>query len=424
MHPSPLARCTACRVSVLEAFTSLVAGVSIPAARGVTARQRLPLSSSPAPCKPHLVQGQGSGSGSLSTRPFSSLAARPQESAQTQAQSSIEFSTESSASASAQDPSPSLSEPASADASDPSPSASSEPPSADASAPIPWYLQVEEPAPPAPVSPLLTLQEIPPLPLDPPAILQPILEHLSVQIGLDNLVLLDLRHLDPPPALGANLIMVIGTARSVKHLNVSADRFCRWVRKEYKLRPYADGLLGRNELKLKLRRKARKLKLAQSVGNTMVAKDADDGITTGWICVNVGAVDQAVLPDQIGQGEDAAVAVVDQDLSSVEVQREAEAEAEAEGDEEEADEKEEDDQEEEYQNPSDSEYVGFGSRPNSPRIVVQMFTEEKRIEMDLEGLWHARNTRHARRHQRADAEAHQRVHAEADSVRGRIMDEQ
>lgn len=245
---------------------------------------------------------------------------------------------------------------------------------------IPWYLQIEDPTPPAPLSPLLALQEIPPLPSDPPAILQPVLEHLSVQIGLDNLVLLDLRHLDPPPALGANLIMVIGTARSVKHLNVSADRFCRWARKEYKLRPYADGLLGRNELKLKLRRKAKKLKLAQTVGNTLAGKDGDDGITTGWICVNMGAVDDAIV-DAEGDGE--------QDVGM-----EAVAE-------------EEEEEEEEYQNPpeEDSRYVGFGSRPNSPRIVVQMFTEEKRVEMDLEGLWDERNTRRQRREEKANAEA-------------------
>ncbi|KAG9768057.1 hypothetical protein KCU88_g7311, partial [Aureobasidium melanogenum] len=262
----------------------------------------------------------------------------------------------------------------------------------ESSSSIPWYLQVEEPTPPAPISPLLALQEIPPLPADPPAILQPILEHLSVQIGLDNLVLLDLRHLDPPPALGANLIMVIGTARSVKHLNVSADRFCRWVRKEYKLRPYADGLLGRNELKLKLRRKARKMKLAQSVGNTMAMRDGDDGITTGWICVNMGAVDDAVLPDglvdtltvEAGSGAEAGV-FLDKEAAETDMD---------------VDEEEEED---EYQNHLDAEYVGFGSRPNSPRIVVQMFTEEKRVEMDLEGLWSVRNTRRAHREEKAMA---------------------
>ncbi|KAI1610766.1 hypothetical protein EDD37DRAFT_415453 [Exophiala viscosa] len=304
-----LVRCTGCRYSVLEAFTSLAA-ISIP---------------KQAPRQPIRRPQQ--------SRAFSRL---------TPLRQSLEQLS------------------------------SSQPPES-----VPWYLQVEEPAPPAPVSPILALQEIPPLPLDSPIILQPVLEHLSIQIGLDNLVLLDLRNMDPPPALGANLLMIIGTARSVKHLNVSADRFCRWVRKEYKLRPYADGLLGRNELKLKLRRKARKMKLAQSVGNTVAMQGADDGITTGWVCVNMGPIDDAVLPEEV-------------EISAAAAEEASEDVAE--------------DEDEEYENPA-NDYVGFGSRTNSPRIVVQMFTEEKRVEMDLEGLWDVRNTRRARRDQRANAEA-------------------
>ncbi|KAL2429806.1 ATPase synthesis protein 25, mitochondrial [Exophiala dermatitidis] len=377
MQRSPLTSCTACRQSFVDTVTSLVAGISVSrrtgqaAAAATTARthrqqQRgLVVPSTPLRKPLHRVQFI---SPSRTTRLFSCL---PGAGLRQQQQ----LPSSSSSAESDRPQSDSISDP-------------------DSSSSIPWYLQVEEPTPPAPISPLLALQEIPPLPADPPAILQPVLEHLSVQIGLDNLVLLDLRHLDPPPALGANLIMVIGTARSVKHLNVSADRFCRWVRKEYKLRPYADGLLGRNELKLKLRRKARKMKLAQSVGNTMAMRDGDDGITTGWICVNMGAVDDAVLPDglvdtltvEAGSGAEAGV-FLDEEAKEVEVEGQ-----------------EEEEEEDEYQNPPDAEYVGFGSRPNSPRIVVQMFTEEKRVEMDLEGLWSVRNTRRAHREEKAMAE--------------------
>ncbi|KAI9827258.1 MAG: hypothetical protein M1832_005396 [Thelocarpon impressellum] len=130
--------------------------------------------------------------------------------------------------------------------------------------------------------------------------------------------------------------MVIGTARSERHLHVSADRFCRWLRSNYKLSPVADGLLGRNELKLKLRRKARKARLLGSVGAPVDA-NADDGIRTGWVCVNVGAVPHAA------QGE------LD-DGSAV-------------------------------------GFVGFGRLTQDVRLVVQMVTEEKREEIDLEGLW-------------------------------------
>jgi Ribosomal silencing factor during starvation len=299
--------------------------------------------------------------------------------------------------------------------------------------PIPWYLQVDTPQPPGPSHPFADRQLIPNLPHNPPLILPPMLEYLSVDTGLDDLTLLDLRSLDPPPALGANLLMIIGTARSVKHLNVSADRFCRWLRSNYKLRPYADGLLGRNELKLKLRRKARRAKLAASVGNTMYEKSggADDGITTGWICVNVGQVEDGLVENAAEQGdtvaeqgikeeqdEDIVMKEQDEDVANKEPDDEAMAEANITQDmrDEAAAQSSTEQEEEEYLNPDasaddqddeDDGYIGFGSRSNAPRIVVQMFIEEKRAELDLEGLWQDRSSRRTRKAHIAndDAEA-------------------
>lgn len=149
------------------------------------------------------------------------------------------------------------------------------------------------------------------------------------------------------------------------------------------MRPYADGLLGRQELKLKLRRRNKKMKLAQSVGNTMFegsqGKAIDDGITTGWVCCNLGDVSEAVLEDDdvsqdMQQGDHIAVeAGLHPSISQKDQERIL-------------------DDEDEYKNPSDSsfQYAGFGTATNAPRIVVQMFTEEKRLEMDLEGMWEAR----------------------------------
>ena len=205
---------------------------------------------------------------------------------------------------------------------------------ATATATSPWYLQVQAPQPTR--GPLADRQKLPGLPHDPPPLLQPIIEHLSINIGLDDLMLLDIRKMDPPPALGANLLMLIGTARSEKHLHVSADRFCRWLRTFHKLSPYADGLLGRNELKLKLRRKARRAKLLGSVGSSD-AGNTDDGIRTGWVCVNIGPI---------------------QEVDGAEHDRTA----------------------------TDG-FIGFGGRSQGVNLVVQMLTEEKREELDLEGLW-------------------------------------
>ena len=212
---------------------------------------------------------------------------------------------------------------------------------------VPWYLQVKPPE--REVSPLLKRQQLPPLPLDPPPLLEPMLEHISTDLGLDDLTLFDLRDIDPPPALGANLLMVLGTARSEKHLHVSADRFCRWLKTTHKLSPYADGLLGRGELKLKLRRKARRARLLSNVGSSEKA-NVDDGIRTGWICVNVGSV------------PDGREIMVHKDLQA--------------------------------------DYVGFGEDVDGAKVVVQMLTQEKREELDLEGLWGKMVKRHERKEAR------------------------
>jgi hypothetical protein len=206
---------------------------------------------------------------------------------------------------------------------------------------LPWYLQPQHQRPVStdPDGPMAERQKLPDLPLHPPKNLEAIMQHLSVEIGLDYLTILDLRVLDPPPALGNNLLMLIGTARSEKHLDIGASRFCAYLRREYGFRPYADGLLGRNELKIKQKRKAKK---ARALANAGARGDAlaalDDGIRTGWVCVHAGYLDphpQAELKD---------------------VKR------------------------------MDG-MVGFGEENNKVTLVVQMFTEERRESVGLEELW-------------------------------------
>lgn len=240
---------------------------------------------------------------------------------------------------------------------------------------VPWYLQKNEPEGAVSKddkSPFAERQRIPELPESPPPILEPLLKHISVDLGMDYLSVMDLRHLDPPPALGANLLMILGSARSEKHLNISADRLCRWLRTEYKLSPFADGLLGRNELKLKMRRKARRTRMLSAAGASPDSGEKDDGIKTGWICVNVGTVD-----DGSRGGKNVSPAT---DLKN---------------------------------------FVGFGQQSSGARIVVQLMTEEKRGETDLEGLWQGILGRSLRK-QKGDREAKEeaRVRKEGDSVMG------
>ncbi|KAI0868918.1 hypothetical protein GGS24DRAFT_480571 [Hypoxylon argillaceum] len=194
---------------------------------------------------------------------------------------------------------------------------------------VPWYLQVEPPTHMAPLEPP-PLPEIPP---DAPPLIRSLLEYASEQMGLDALSLLDLRKLDPAPALGPNLFMLFGTARSERHLSVSAGRLVRWLRAKHRVHADADGLLGPNERKIKLRRRARRAKLL----GTMGTDDADDGIRTGWVCVNLGTIDR-------GGAESVVVA-------------------------------------------EDGRVSGFGISHVGSTIVFQIMTEGRRAEMGLETLW-------------------------------------
>ncbi|KAF2083383.1 hypothetical protein K490DRAFT_726, partial [Saccharata proteae CBS 121410] len=236
-------------------------------------------------------------------------------------------------------------------------------------APLPWYLQEDAASRSTEAtSPQAARQRLPDLPEHSPPILENILQQVSVELGIDDLSLLDLRHLDPPPALGANLLMLFGTARSEKHLHVSADRLCRWLRSNYDLSPNADGLLGRNELKIKLRRKARKSRMMANVGASPTSLSADDGIRTDWVCVNVGRVEAAASAPMPKAKED---------------------------------------------------FVGFGSSTNRVNIVVQLFTEEKRAELDLETLWNGVLKSNAHRNAEAESDA-----PEVQNLNGAVLADQ
>ncbi|KAF1846822.1 uncharacterized protein K460DRAFT_310447 [Cucurbitaria berberidis CBS 394.84] len=228
-------------------------------------------------------------------------------------------------------------------------SASEEPTPPSPSTSIPWYLRQQSSVP----SPAQKPAEIPNLPPNPPPLLETLLDYVSITAGLDDLQLLDLRHLDPPPALGPKLIMLIATARSEKHLHVAADRFCRWLRREHGLKANAAGLLGRNELKIKLRRKAKRMRMLANVGGTMPEGNIDDGIRTGWICCTIGKIE--AHPEDMNMPGD-----------NVE------------------------------------DFVGFRDIKPGVNLVVQMFTEEKRAETDLETLWGGVLRTHQRKDKTAD----------------------
>ncbi|KAG8166608.1 hypothetical protein KVR01_002297 [Diaporthe batatas] len=191
----------------------------------------------------------------------------------------------------------------------------------------PWYLQEEAPRHPSLVQ---QSQSLPEVPGNVPLILHDLVTYAAEDMGLDDLKLLDLRTLDPPAALGPNLIMLFGTARSERHLHVSGRHLLSWLRRKG-IQAHADGILGPNEFKIKMRRKQRKAKL---LGTAATPMGRDDGATTRWICTNLGTISSASHKPV------------------------------------------------EYETPT-----GFGTKQTGTTIVLQAFTESKRKELDLELLW-------------------------------------
>lgn len=194
----------------------------------------------------------------------------------------------------------------------------------------PWYLQEEAPRHPTLVP---ELQPLPDIPADTPAILADLVKCLAEDMGLDNLNLLDLRALDPPAALGPSLIMLFGSARSERHLHISAGRLKSWLRKRG-FNVQADGLMGRKEFKVQMRRRHRRAKL---LGTT--PSPAESGLATRWVCMNLGTIGYEATDEM--------------PFSS-----------------------------------NDGTFTGFGVRQTGgTTIVLQLFTESKREDMGLEGLW-------------------------------------
>ncbi|KAF5646841.1 ATPase synthesis 25 mitochondrial [Fusarium sp. NRRL 52700] len=207
----------------------------------------------------------------------------------------------------------------------------SEPEAADESEDVPWFLEVEPPRHPENQHAV----QLPKIPEGAPEVLEPMVKYIFEDMGLDEISMLDMRDLDPPAALGPNLIMLFATARSERHLHISSGRFVRWLRKNHNISARADGLIGPGELRTKLRRLRKKAKLMGT--NTAIIPGGDNGISTGWVCVNFSSnsdnIDEAPKVDDSGR------------------------------------------------------FSGFGAPQTGTTVVIQCMTESRRAELDLESLW-------------------------------------
>ncbi|KAM0294302.1 hypothetical protein HYE67_003225 [Fusarium culmorum] len=196
---------------------------------------------------------------------------------------------------------------------------------------VPWFLEVEPPRHPESQHAV----ELPKVPEGAPEVIEPMIKYIFEDMGLDDISLLDMREVDPPAALGPNLIMLFATARSERHLHISSGRFVRWLRKNHNISARADGLIGPGELRTKLRRLRKKAKLMGT--NTAIIPGGDNGISTGWVCVNFSSsgdqTNEAAKVDDSGR------------------------------------------------------FSGFGAPQTGTTVVVQCMTDSRRAELDLETLW-------------------------------------
>ncbi|RDA89353.1 hypothetical protein CP532_6123 [Ophiocordyceps camponoti-leonardi (nom. inval.)] len=225
----------------------------------------------------------------------------------------------------------------------------------------PWFLEVEPPTRPWKPHEV----SLPQPPEDAPSLLTPMIRYIYEDMGLDDIALLDLRDLDPTASLGPRLMMVIATARSDRHLHVSSGRFVRWLRRNHAVSAKADGLIGSNLLRTKLRRLRKKAKLMGT--NSMVLPQGDYGLSTDWICVSFAT------GNSTGKAIMGEVAQYD----------------------------------------SSGNVSGFARTHTGTTVAVQCLTEKRRNELDLESLWQTELRESIRRKRRVNGESTNPTEVEA-----------
>ena len=126
---------------------------------------------------------------------------------------------------------------------------------------LPWYLREQESD--TSLTPKIDIQQTqlekyPDIPSDGPPLLQPLVSRLFYDHHLRNIVLLDLRRRDPPPAWGSNTIMILATVRSERQLSSVAEATSKWLKTTAGVLPKTDGLPKRESVIIKRRRLRKK----------------------------------------------------------------------------------------------------------------------------------------------------------------------
>ncbi len=151
----------------------------------------------------------------------------------------------------------------------------------------PWYLREDESSK---LDTPIFKTEIPEIPNDAPSNIEPILKFAAEELGLDELKIFDIRNRQDIPASAHIDYMILSTGKSERHIQNAVDELSAFLKKEFKITPFVEGLLKANSIqrqKKRMKRKARKgtyIDLEYGVGpNSWVMVDTK----TNGVCFHV-----------------------------------------------------------------------------------------------------------------------------------------
>lgn len=119
---------------------------------------------------------------------------------------------------------------------------------------IPWYLQ----DPDAVQATSKHIEPIPEMPENPPKQLGPTINQMVQDLGLVDVEIFDLRHMDPPSSLGPNTIMIVASGKSDRHLIRAANGLHKFIKNEYGVVSDREGIITANFQRVHQRRLRKK----------------------------------------------------------------------------------------------------------------------------------------------------------------------
>lgn len=145
---------------------------------------------------------------------------------------------------------------------------------------VPWYLRSEN-EDTEQLNPSLK-EPIPETPEGSPESLKNVVEYLIRDLGLKDVSFIDLRNRDPVTIFGPDAIMIIATGKNDRHIGKAAQELMTWVKRNYDVVPYREGIYTAGYIKIQKRRqkkKSRKLARADDSYESFDNRFVNDWVT-------------------------------------------------------------------------------------------------------------------------------------------------